>query len=39
MFPKVARDLRGVVASVERAGAVRAGGDVQVRIPEQRLYA
>ena len=39
MFPKVARDLRGVVASVERAGIVRAGTDVQVRIPEQRLYA
>jgi hypothetical protein len=39
MFPKVARDLRGVVASVERAGIVRRGGDVQVRIPEQRPYA
>lgn len=39
MFPKVARDLRGVVASVERAGIIRAGTDVQVRIPEQRLYA
>ncbi len=39
MFPNVARELRGVVASVERAGIVRTGSDVQVRIPEQRLYA
>lgn len=39
MFPKVARNLRGVVASVERAGVVRVGTDVQVRVPEQRLYA
>jgi hypothetical protein len=39
LFPKVARDLRGVVASVERAGVVATGSAVQVRIPEQRLYA
>jgi hypothetical protein len=38
-FPKVALGLRGVVASVERAGAVAAGSEVQVRVPEQRLYA
>jgi hypothetical protein len=38
-FPKVARGLRGVVASVERPGVVVSGGEVQVRIPEQRLYA
>ena len=38
LFPKVARGLRGVVASVERPGVVRAGTEVQVRIPEQRLY-
>ena len=38
MFPKVAIGLRGVVASVERAGTVRAGTEVQVRVPEQRIY-
>ena len=38
LFPKVALGLRGVVASVERAGTVRAGTVVIVRIPEQRLY-
>jgi hypothetical protein len=38
MFPKVAIGLRGVVASVERGGRVRAGTAVQVRVPEQRIY-
>ena len=38
LFPRVALGLRGVVASVERAGTVTAGTDVSVRIPEQRLY-
>ena len=38
MFPKVAIGLRGVVASVERAGTVRAGTAVEVRVPEQRIY-
>jgi hypothetical protein len=38
MFPKVAIGLRGVVASVERAGTVRAGTGVEVRVPEQRIY-
>lgn len=37
-FPKVALGLRGVVASVERPGVVRAATDIQVRVPEQRLY-
>lgn len=37
-FPKVAKRLRGVVATVERAGAARAGGDVVIRIPEQWIY-
>jgi len=37
-FAKVAAGLRGVVASVERAGVIAAGDAVQVRIPEQRLY-
>jgi hypothetical protein len=39
MFPKVALGLRGVIASVERAGTIRPGTDIQVRIPEQRIYA
>ncbi len=38
-FPKMALGLRGVVASVERAGSIAAPGEVQVRLPEQRLYA
>jgi hypothetical protein len=38
-FPKVALGLRGVVASVERAGTILPGSPVQVRIPEQRVYA
>ena len=38
LFPKVALGLRGVVASVERAGVVRPGTELTVRIPEQRLY-
>ena len=38
MFAKIAVNLRGVVASVERGGIVTAGSTVDVRIPEQRLY-
>ena len=38
LFPKVAIGLRGVVASVERPGTVRAGTEVDVRVPEQRIY-
>lgn len=37
-FPKVARRIRGVVASVERAGAVHPGEPVKIRIPEQWIY-
>jgi hypothetical protein len=37
-FAKVAQGLRGVVASVERAGAVMPDTEVQVRVPEQRVY-
>lgn len=37
-FPKIAKRLRGVVASVERAGEVTAGSGVVVRVPEQWLY-
>ncbi len=38
MFAKVAVNLRGIVASVERAGIVIAGSAMDVRIPEQTLY-
>jgi MOSC domain-containing protein YiiM len=38
-FPKVAQGLRGVVASVERAGTILPDTEMQVRIPEQRIYA
>lgn len=37
-FPKVAKGLRGVVAWVERAGPVRNGDTVDVKIAAQRLY-
>ena len=37
-FPKVARRLRGVVASVERPGRISAGADVAAKIPEQWIY-
>lgn len=37
-FPKVAKRLRGVVASVEHPGMVTAAGVVTARIPEQWLY-
>ncbi|MFD1704499.1 MOSC domain-containing protein [Methylopila henanensis] len=37
-FRAVARRLRGVVASVERPGAIEAGGAVAVKIPEQWIY-
>lgn len=36
-FPKVAKRLRGVVATVERAGEARAG-QVLLKIPEQWIY-
>ena len=37
-FPKAARRLRGVVASVERAGRILPGMEVRVRLPEQWIY-
>ncbi|MFD1332894.1 MOSC domain-containing protein [Methylopila musalis] len=37
-FPKAARRLRGVVASVERAGRVASGEAVAIRVPEQWIY-
>jgi hypothetical protein len=38
-FPKVAKGLRGVVATVEHPGVLAAGGDVTARLPEQWIYA
>jgi len=37
LFPKAAILLRGIVASVERAGAI-APGPLKVKIPEQKLW-
>jgi len=37
LFPKAAIWLRGIVASVERAGAI-APGPLKVKIPEQKLW-
>mgnify|MGYP001444974859 CR=1 FL=1 len=37
-FPREAMHLRGVVASVERAGAVHPGDRVVAKVPEQWLY-
>jgi len=37
LFPKAAMFLRGIVASVERAGAI-APGPLTVKIPEQKLW-
>jgi hypothetical protein len=37
LFPKAAIFLRGIVASVERAGAI-APGPLKVKIPEQKLW-
>jgi hypothetical protein len=37
LFPKAAIFLRGIVASVERAGAV-APGPLKVKVPEQKLW-
>jgi len=37
LFPKAAMFLRGIIASVERAGAI-APGPLKVKIPEQKLW-
>lgn len=37
-FPKIARRLRGLVASVEHPGEARAGEDVTIQLPEQWIY-
>jgi hypothetical protein len=38
LFPKAAKRLRGLVAWVEKPGAVTAGEAVSVRVPEQWIY-
>ncbi len=37
-FAKMAKRLRGLVAWVEKPGAVRAGEEISVRVPEQWIY-
>jgi len=38
-FPKVARGKRGVVAWVEKEGAISAGDEIELHIPPQRIYS
>ncbi len=38
LFPKAARRLRGLVAWVEKPGAIGVGEQVSVRLPEQWVY-
>lgn len=38
-FPKHAAGLRGLVGSVERAGAIRAGEEVGIKVPRQSIWA
>jgi len=38
LFPKVAQQLRGVVAWVEKPGTIRQGEAVSVRVPRQWIY-
>jgi hypothetical protein len=37
-FPKKAQGLRGLVASVERAGTVRVGEEISVKVPRQSIW-
>ena len=37
-FPKMAKGLRGLVASVERGGTIRAGEPITVKVPPQTLW-
>lgn len=37
-FPKVAKGLRGIVASVEHPGELATGATIEVRVPEQWIY-
>ncbi|MER8409407.1 MOSC domain-containing protein [Mesorhizobium sp. M0184] len=38
LFPKAAKRLRGLVAWVEKPGAITAGEEISVRVPEQWIY-
>jgi hypothetical protein len=38
LFPKLAQNLRGIVASVERAGVIEAGGEVKLKLPSQQNW-
>ncbi|MFD2058578.1 MOSC domain-containing protein [Mesorhizobium calcicola] len=38
LFPKAAKRLRGIVAWVEKAGMIKAGEEISVRVPEQWIY-
>jgi hypothetical protein len=37
-FPKKARGLRGLLLTVERAGTLRAGEDIKVKVPPQTVW-
>ncbi|MPZ55130.1 MAG: molybdenum cofactor sulfurase [Rhizobiales bacterium] len=37
-FPKMAAGLRGLVASVERAGTIRVGEEISVKVPRQSIW-
>jgi hypothetical protein len=39
LFPKVAQGLRGLVATVEHPGSVKAGDTVTARLPAQWIYS
>lgn len=39
LFPQVAKRLRGVIATVERAGAITTGAAFTAKLPEQWIYA
>lgn len=38
-FLRAGRDRRGLVGWVEKPGTVRLGEEIEIRVPEQRLYA
>jgi MOSC domain-containing protein YiiM len=38
-FPKLARNKRGLVAWVEREGAIAVGDEIVLHIPPQRIYS
>jgi MOSC domain-containing protein YiiM len=38
LFPRLAQSLRGIVASVERAGCVETGSTVKLKLPRQIIW-